>query len=565
MEDTRVKQALLQRTLQNLSLSDDLLLTFQKFLRTGTLSQRRQLLLDGCSLESPVVDEYVTLPGSHSSKRARSSTTKGNGIKRCHLQNTSCVGTPEVKDYQPGKHFTGDLRAAASDIGSVDWDGTPDISGSDSASAAPVSSLKTYDLSIDASLDFSADIACQEWGFVSPLSTSETTISMDPSLDPTETSLLGFCLSPWPTDLSKASIPNILAVAHVAFESQLGYRKDHAQALVRAVQGLLEAPEPACDLPESIWGSRSSIFGECTAASSTDRLRRLYEGHHRIKKWREEYACAARFCYIYLHHDIEQLLRTEDLELSHGRGRMTAALVLQAATIGLTVDAVRAERKAGRNYMHLLMHGGPGFVLQVGRNVSTIWERKLSKGDITLILNFLRTRVPEIYQTIESFNSIAARALINGFLAYGWSRREILETNSSVFTELRRHIAIEEAYGIDEYFLPASASPRNLQSSYLPGNTSPSRSHTDYLSDPSDDMDLSIRSEFAETTDSKNTDTVGTKSPFTDVDLEVLLRDDGGGNHVQLYDFDDFELLNSVLDPPANMHMAPSTATGDGK
>ena len=51
---------------------------------------------------------------------------------------------------------------------------------------------------------------------------------------------------------------------------------------------------------------------------------------------------------------------------------MTAALQLQAESISTTVEAIKAERKAGRGYIRLLMEGGPGFVVRIGCNVFTM-------------------------------------------------------------------------------------------------------------------------------------------------------------------------------------------------
>lgn len=58
--------------------------------------------------------------------------------------------------------------------------------------------------------------------------------------------------------------------------------------------------------------------------------------------------------------------------LSQGRGRVTAGLEVQAAGICATVEQVKAERKAGRNYARLLGMAGPGWVLRVGGGVSTV-------------------------------------------------------------------------------------------------------------------------------------------------------------------------------------------------
>ncbi|KAF7896582.1 hypothetical protein EAF00_006596 [Botryotinia globosa] len=193
-----------------------------------------------------------------------------------------------------------------------------------------------------------------------------------------------------------------------------------------------------------MWNKKSAIFSKPGVTGSTARFRSLYEGHRKIKRGGEEYLAAARFCYIYLEHDLEQIIQSQKLVLSQGRGKVTAAFQLQAKNISITMDALRAERKAGRGYIRLLMEGGPGFVLRMGSNVSTIWERKLSVSDITLIIEFIKTYAVELYDEIKSYDQAAVQALLNGFIAYGWTSTEIRETKSSLFDELQRYANLND-------------------------------------------------------------------------------------------------------------------------
>jgi hypothetical protein len=142
--------------------------------------------------------------------------------------------------------------------------------------------------------------------------------------------------------------------------------------LLRAIQGFLEAPRCTPGIAQDMWSERSAIFSKPNKADSNARLRNLYDGHQKIKKAREQYSYAARFCYIYLEHDLEELSKSQSLVLSQGRGKMTAAFELQAEIISVSVDVVKAERKAGKGYLQLLMEGGPGFILRLGCNVSTV-------------------------------------------------------------------------------------------------------------------------------------------------------------------------------------------------
>lgn len=72
------------------------------------------------------------------------------------------------------------------------------------------------------------------------------------------------------------------------------------------------------------------------------------------------------------------------------------------------------------------------------------WERKLSTADIRLIIEFLIAEAPVLYKDIMSYNEIATRALIDGFIAYGWSAEEILASETSLFKRLREFANLEE-------------------------------------------------------------------------------------------------------------------------
>lgn len=175
-----------------------------------------------------------------------------------------------------------------------------------------------------------------------------------------------------PSCLTNVQPPDVLLEAKRYFAARLGDRCCRLSHLVRAVQGFIEAPPLTPDFAQNMWNARSSIFDKPTKVDKNARLRSLYDGHRKIKGAREQYSYAARFSYIYLEHDLEELSKSEFLVLSQGRGKMTAAFELQAEIISTTVEVVKAERKAGRGYLQLLMEGGPGFVLRLGRNVSTM-------------------------------------------------------------------------------------------------------------------------------------------------------------------------------------------------
>ncbi|KAA8615585.1 hypothetical protein PtrSN002B_000534 [Pyrenophora tritici-repentis] len=246
----------------------------------------------------------------------------------------------------------------------------------------------------------------------------------------------------------------------------MGPRRARINYLVRSIQGFVEAPALAADFARDLWSSRSAIFVKPETSDCSTRLRSLYEGHRKIKRAREQHSYAARFCYIYLEHDLEALSQSQFLVLSQGRGKMTAAFELQAQIISTTVDVVKSERKAGRGYLQLLMEGGPGFILRLGRNVSTLWERKLSSSDISLIIEFLKIETPDLFDEIKSYDESAARALLDGFIAYGWTSEEIMSSRSSLFHKLREYVNLEDLlHDSTSGALPALTQPTSTSTS----------------------------------------------------------------------------------------------------
>lgn len=205
---------------------------------------------------------------------------------------------------------------------------------------------------------------------VTPQPWSDYTETIDAPLSPGASPLntISSIASPSPPDRSRQFI---LSKARSFFISRLGPRKFRVKYLVRAVDGILKAPDMSPAAYQSIWSPRAEIF-EGSEPGPIARFRRLYDGHLKIKQGQEENACADRLCYIFLEHDLEHLMQTETLEMSRGRGRKTAAFCKQAESISSTVEAIRADRKSGRAYLQLLYEGGPGLLLRIGSQVATM-------------------------------------------------------------------------------------------------------------------------------------------------------------------------------------------------
>ncbi|TGO44328.1 hypothetical protein BCON_0544g00010 [Botryotinia convoluta] len=411
-----------QLALENVSLGDDAIHSFRKFLRRGTIVQRRQLLMEAHKLSTQTSSSHDLHLMRSPSLEFNDSTTYTSDVTSeiCQKRRQDCLlQQSSPRNGSARKRRAPPLRSAFSLSNTTAY----------SPSTTMVSSNTFHPREFDKGPeDGHREIPIDKDGGVHGLTPehvqSPRTVSYDLSSNP--------------------DIPNILVGARQFFEARLTTRGNRAKYLVRAVQGFLEAPQLPCDFAKEMWNKKSAIFSKPQMTGSTARFRSLYEGHRKIKRGGEEYLAAARFCYIYLEHDLEQIIQSQKLVLSQGRGKVTAAFQLQAKNISITMDALRAERKAGRGYIRLLMEGGPGFVLRMGSNVSTIWERKLSVSDITLIIEFIKTYAGDLYDKIKSYDQAAVQALLNGFIAYGWTSTEIRKTRSSLFDELQRYANLND-------------------------------------------------------------------------------------------------------------------------
>lgn len=65
-------------------------------------------------------------------------------------------------------------------------------------------------------------------------------------------------------------------------------------------------------------------------------------------------------------------------------------------------------------------------------------------SDIALIIEFIKTHAVDLYDEIKSYDGVAVQGLLNGLIAYGWTRKEIRETKSSLFEELQRYVNLED-------------------------------------------------------------------------------------------------------------------------
>jgi len=110
-------------------------------------------------------------------------------------------------------------------------------------------------------------------------------------------------------------------------------------------------------------------------------------------------------------------------------------------------------------------------------NLFDRWERKLSSSDISLIIEFLRTETPDLFDKIKSYDESAAKAFLDGFIAYGWTLEEILSSKSSLFQRLKEYVNLDGIlYGNTNGVIPHS--PQLTSASISSGLLHYPNSHT---------------------------------------------------------------------------------------
>ncbi|KAF7855374.1 hypothetical protein EAF04_010117 [Stromatinia cepivora] len=218
-------------------------------------------------------------------------------------------------------------------------------------------------------------------------------------------------------------------------------KQKRMKRLVRIVEGFKEAEALPLESYQNLWSSKSGIFEDFDDGSH--KFRRLQQGRRKIRSGSTENDCAARLTSIFLIHDVDHLSQMpKNTKLHHNR--KTVAFRELAEIDNTPLETLKGDYKKGRNYLHLLLKGQPGSLLELGSNVSALWEVKISKDDIDLVLDYRKSHLPEIEKRARSLNKVAASAIIDGLVAYGWTFDELLSSGSALIKNIKIHIDIEQ-------------------------------------------------------------------------------------------------------------------------
>ena len=147
--------------------------------------------------------------------------------------------------------------------------------------------------------------------------------------------------------------------------------------LTAAVPGFVRVPT-VDPLSYDLWSTKA-IFDESLDTES--RYSRLCAGRRRIDQGSEEYACAVRLYYIFLEHEFEELtsLFCQNISASTSTDKThvretTKNRVYREITTGslFTPRSLSNDRTHGRHYNALLKEVGPGDLLDLGDDTSTL-------------------------------------------------------------------------------------------------------------------------------------------------------------------------------------------------
>ncbi|PVH68176.1 hypothetical protein DL98DRAFT_233489 [Cadophora sp. DSE1049] len=155
-----------------------------------------------------------------------------------------------------------------------------------------------------------------------------------------------------------------------------------------------------------------------------------------------QYATAARLCLMFAVADVTHYAHTAtrtELGLRTHRTRMTAALEKIAKVNNILIEDLHQDKRRSRNYFELVLRVGPGALLLIGSEAVS-WETNTSKGDIGLVLEYIATYLPQLYNIFKSLNGIGARTIVKGFLAHGWTVEEVKSCPIPFTTKVRTYL-----------------------------------------------------------------------------------------------------------------------------
>ncbi|CAG8982691.1 hypothetical protein HYALB_00000972 [Hymenoscyphus albidus] len=232
------------------------------------------------------------------------------------------------------------------------------------------------------------------------------------------------------------------------FIAALGSSEEkRVKRLVSVVRGFSKADEFSVGLHQNLSGwlyifkSEPEVGFEDGSAPETafeagvaQRLRQLKQARCKMKeKWAD-----TRLWLVFLAHEVEYISQWEHISLYTSRGVDSMSAAIKMATKYL--DKANGDYKRGRNIIQVMKEGGPASLLESGCFPQSRWERFLALDDITHIFAYRRNKLLDLEARTDSHNFEVSQAILDGFMKYGWSFSELLDTNTRVMAVLKPYV-----------------------------------------------------------------------------------------------------------------------------
>ncbi|TGO43911.1 hypothetical protein BCON_0735g00010 [Botryotinia convoluta] len=250
-----------------------------------------------------------------------------------------------------------------------------------------------------------------------------------------------------PTAIDPSSNIEVSTSAKIYFEKVIpDADQDRIKRLNRAIRGFREAKALPQESYNTLWSSKDGIFE--SPKEELRRFCRLQQGRKNIVFGSAGYDCAARLALLFLSHDIDHMEEEQrQLKVKHQHKTKTSVFKDLARISGTLLVDLKNDYKKSKNYTFLLEKAGPGSLLEIGSNVSSLWELKMNRDDIHLVLEYRKTKLPKLEKRAKSLDESAACTIVSGLLAYGWTISELLSTQTSLIKQVRNYINLEQHLG----------------------------------------------------------------------------------------------------------------------
>ncbi|KAH1558678.1 hypothetical protein KXV31_004485 [Aspergillus fumigatus] len=247
--------------------------------------------------------------------------------------------------------------------------------------------------------------------------------------------------SPTPLSVTPESSYSVHRCAFDYFV-KLGVKNGQLQRLVKAAVGFIEKVE-FNNRGYNVWSAKAPVF-DSKEQDTLPRVCRLFRGRQKIFEDRKNHAYADRLSLVFIHHEVNERVRTVDSASAKNQKRTTVACKDIARELGKSTKALKRDRDQGRCYLQLLLEAGPGDLLALGSGQSTLWERSLQLEDISRLIEFRRKNYGEIERKVRELDRDASLAMAYGLIGYGWKPSELLSCQSCVVQKLRQFVNLHE-------------------------------------------------------------------------------------------------------------------------